>query len=119
MVSAPPKPQPLTCPKPMGEYLSRRPCGKKVKGQTDAGEWLCGGHLGAYNRVKRNDAERNAQWEISKEARQRLQRICDEMKERYGLQAAPTGHNGMYADNIIVNVSELLALLETLRMIGK
>ena len=56
MVSAPPKPQPLTCPKLMGEYLSRRACGKKVKGQTDAGEWLCGVHLGAYNRVKKNRA---------------------------------------------------------------
>ena len=33
MVSAPPKPQPLTCQKPMGEYLSRRACGKKVKGK--------------------------------------------------------------------------------------
>ena len=31
-----------------------QPCGKKVKGQTDAGEWLCGVHLGAYNRVKKN-----------------------------------------------------------------
>ena len=41
----------------MGEYLFRRACGKKVKGQTDAGEWLCGVHLGAYNRVKKNDAE--------------------------------------------------------------
>ena len=58
MVSAPPKPQPLTCPKPMGNgYLDRHACGKKVKGQTDAGEWLCGVHLGAYNRVKKNDGK--------------------------------------------------------------
>lgn len=34
------------------------PCSRDGKGQTDEGEWLCGQHMGAYRRVKKNDAAR-------------------------------------------------------------
>ena len=104
MVSAPPKPQPLTCPKPMGEYLSRRPCGQKVKGQTDAGEWLCGVHLGAYKRVKKNDAERD-----------RVSNLLHAIRERYELEGRVFGsRSGTYTGEIVVNVYHLLELLTEL-----
>ena len=104
MVSAPPKPQPLTCPKPMGEYLSRRACGKKVKGQTDAGEWWCGPHLGAYKRVQKNDAERD-----------RVSDMLRAIRERYELEGRVFGsRTGTYTGEIVVNVHHLLELLTEL-----
>ena len=116
MVSAPPKPQPLTCPKLMGNgYLDRFACGKKVKGQTDAGEWLCGVHLGAYNRVKKNDAERKAQQDASRAERDRVSNLLHAIRERYGLEGRVFGsYSGTYTGEIVVNGQHLLELLTEL-----
>ena len=63
-----------TCKKLMGiNGYHVRSCGKNVKGQTDAGEWLCGIHLGAYNRVKKNRAAEQARQDNNNEVRGRHQ----------------------------------------------
>ena len=68
-----------------GGYHSHQ-CGKKAKGQTDAGEWLCGIHLGAYNRVKKNRAAEQVERDRNKEIKDDTSRILAELTERYGLE---------------------------------
>ena len=116
MVSAPPKPQPLTCPKPMGEYLSRGVCGKKVKGQTDAGEWLCGVHLGAYNRVKKNRAAEKDQRARDAEVDDRTSSVLAELAEQYGISGIHYygGFSTNCGGSIVVDAQELLELLTEL-----
>ena len=96
-------------------YLDRFACGKKVKGQTDAGEWLCGVHLGAYNRVKKNDAERKAQQDASRAERDRVWNLLHAIRERYGLEGRVFGsYSGTYTGEIVVNGQHLLELLTEL-----
>ena len=85
-------------------YLSRHPCGKKAKGQTDAGEWLCGVHLGAYNRVKKNRAAEQVERDRNKEIRDDTSRILAELTERYGLEGRVfSSYYGTYKGEILVD----------------
>ena len=92
--------------------FQRRPCGKKVKGQTDAGEWLCGVHLGAYNRVKKNRAVDDARRANNNEVRDDTRQILTELTERYGLEGRVFGsYNGTYTGEILVNGQQLQEIL--------
>ena len=105
-----------TCAKLMGSgYLDRHACGKKAKGQSDGGEWLCGVHLGAYNRVKKNDAEWKAKHDANHAERDRVSSLLHEIREQYGLEGRIFGsHEGTYTGEIVVNGQHLLELLTEL-----
>ena len=105
-----------TCKTQMGSgYLSRHQCGKKVKGQTDAGEWLCGVHLGAYNRVKKNRAAEQARQDNNNEVRDDTSRILAELTERYGLEGRVFfSYNGTYTGEILVDAVQLQGILNML-----
>ena len=106
----------LTCKTQMtnGGYYPR-PCGKKVKGQTDAGEWLCGIHLGAYNRVKKNRAAEQVEFDRNKEVRDDTSRILAELTERYGLEGRVfSSYYGTYKGEILVDAVQLQGILNML-----
>ena len=98
-----------------GSYRSRQ-CGKKVKGQTDAGEWLCGIHLGAYNRVKKNRAADKAQHEHDTDINDRTRQILAALTDQYGI----AGHlyYGRYGNNcsgdVVVSAQQLQEILTKL-----
>ena len=105
-----------TCKKQttVGGYQVRT-CGKKAKGQTDAGEWLCGIHLGAYNRVKKNRAAEKVQWDVNHAARDRTMSVRDAIAERYGLEGRVfVSHNGTYTGEIVISGQRLLEILTKL-----
>ena len=106
----------LTCKRLMGlNGYHVRTCGKKVKGQTDAGEWLCGVHLGAYNRVKKNRAAEQAQWDENHAARNRAMSVRDAIAERYGLEGRVfVSHNGTYTGEIVISGQRLFEILTKL-----
>ena len=105
-----------TCKRMMGSgYLSRHTCGKKAKGQTDAGEWLCGIHLGAYNRVKKNRAAEQARHDSNKEVKDDTSRILDELTERHGMEGRVFfSYNGTYTGQILVDAVQLQGILNML-----
>ena len=102
-----------TCKKLMGiNGYHVRSCGKKVKGQTDSGEWLCGVHLGAYNRVKKNRAAEHVERARNNEVRDDTSRILAELTERYGLEGRVFGsYNGTYTGQILVDAVQLQGIL--------
>ena len=92
-------------------YMSHQ-CGKKAKGQTDSGEWLCGIHLGAYNRVKKNRAVEQARRDANNEVKDGARQILAELTERYGLEGRVFGsYNGTYTGEILVNGQQLQEIL--------
>ena len=104
-----------TCTRRMDTIWSSRPCGKKAKGQTDAGEWLCGVHLGAYNRVKKNRAVEQARRDANNEVKDSARQILAELTERYGLKGRVFGsYNGTYTGEILVNGQQLQEILTKL-----
>ena len=97
-----------------GEYRSHQ-CGKKAKGQTDAGEWLCGIHLGAYNRVKKNRAAEQVERDRNKEIKDDTSRILAELTERYGLEGRVfSSYYGTYKGEILVDAVQLQGILNML-----
>ena len=106
----------LTCQKQTGEYLTRGPCGKKAKGQSDGGEWLCGVHLGVYKRVKKNRAAEKDRRARDAEVNDRTRWVLGGLSKQYGISGKL--HYGAHSTNcgggIVVDAQELLELLTEL-----
>ena len=106
-----------TCKKFMSDSGYRmRQCGKKAKGQTDDGEWLCGLHLGAYNRVKKNRAAERAQWEQDTDINDHTRQILAALTEQYGIagELYHRPHGGNCGGHIVVAARELQEILTKL-----
>ena len=86
------------------------------QGPNRRGEWLCGIHLGAYNRVKKNRAAEKAQWEQDTAINDRTRQILAALTEQYGLAGnlyhSPYGGN--CGGQITVDARKLQGILNML-----